>query len=91
MKTPAKQNNEAKDFIDELASILSPKRVKRAKREAEKEIFQIEKQAENIARGNSVIKRDEKERKWQQLTLAKPNLFGPENTMKTARAKKSQK
>lgn len=39
MNTQKKRNQE--DFTDELASMLSPERVKRAKREAEKEIFQI--------------------------------------------------
>ncbi|HNQ64108.1 MAG TPA: hypothetical protein PKH70_09075 [Syntrophorhabdaceae bacterium] len=29
------------DFIDELASVMPPERVERAKREAEKEIFRI--------------------------------------------------
>ena len=41
MKAREQQKNERKDFTDELASMLPPERVKRAKREAEKEIFQI--------------------------------------------------
>jgi len=41
MKTLEKQKNDSKDFTDELASMLPPERAKRAKREAEKEIFQI--------------------------------------------------
>ncbi|MBA4419410.1 MAG: transcriptional regulator [Syntrophus sp. (in: bacteria)] len=40
MKTYIKANKK-EDFIDELASIMPPERVERAKREAEKEIFQI--------------------------------------------------
>jgi hypothetical protein len=42
MKTPTKtKTNKKKDYIDELASTMPPERVERAKREAEKEIFQI--------------------------------------------------
>lgn len=41
MKTPVKSENKIPDFTDELASMLPPERVNRAKQEAEKEIFQI--------------------------------------------------
>jgi hypothetical protein len=41
MSIPAKKINKKKDFIDELHSMISPERAERAKREAEKEIFQI--------------------------------------------------
>jgi hypothetical protein len=41
MKIQETSRNRPKDFTDELASMLPPDRVKRAKREAEKEIFQI--------------------------------------------------
>ncbi len=41
MNVQAKTENNPKDFIDELASMLLPERVKRAKREAGKEIFRI--------------------------------------------------
>ena len=41
MKTQRKQKNRVNDFTDELASMLSPERIKRAKQEAKQEIFQI--------------------------------------------------
>jgi hypothetical protein len=41
MKTQTKKNMSKEDFIDELASMMPPERVERAKKEAEKEIFQI--------------------------------------------------
>ena len=41
MKVRETKANNPKDFTDELASMLPPERVKRAKREAEKEILQI--------------------------------------------------
>jgi hypothetical protein len=41
MKARAKKVNKKDDFIDELASMIPPERSERAKKEAEKEIFQI--------------------------------------------------
>lgn len=42
MKTQAKKGiNKKEDFIDELTSMIPPEKAERAKREAEKEIFQI--------------------------------------------------
>ncbi|MCX5810309.1 MAG: XRE family transcriptional regulator [Proteobacteria bacterium] len=42
MKTKVKaRTNKKEDFIDELASMMSPERAERAKSEAEKEIFHI--------------------------------------------------
>jgi hypothetical protein len=41
MKTQAKREHNSKDFTDELASMLPPEGVHRAKHEAEREIFQI--------------------------------------------------
>lgn len=35
------KNNKKKDFVDELSSMLSVKRVEQVKREAQKEIFKI--------------------------------------------------
>ncbi len=40
--------NKKKDFIDELASMLTPERVERAKKEAEKEIFKMGVRQEDI-------------------------------------------
>lgn len=41
MKTQAKKERHTKDFTVELAAMLPPERVHRAKREAEHEIFRI--------------------------------------------------
>ena len=41
MKTQGKSKNNDKDFVDELSSMLSSERVKRARDDAEKEIFMI--------------------------------------------------
>ena len=40
--------NKKKDFIDELASMLTPERVERAKKESEKEIFKMGVRQEDI-------------------------------------------
>ncbi|MEW6184978.1 MAG: XRE family transcriptional regulator [Thermodesulfobacteriota bacterium] len=41
MKAHTRKINKKGDFIDELTSMISPERSKRAQKEAEKEIFQI--------------------------------------------------
>ena len=41
MKARARKINKKEDFVDELTSMIPPERSARAKREAEKEIFQI--------------------------------------------------
>jgi hypothetical protein len=41
MKVRVKKINKKGDFIDELVSMIPPERAERAKKEAEKEIFQI--------------------------------------------------
>ena len=41
MKIQGKKINKKEDFLDELSSMIPPERAERAKKEAEKEIFQI--------------------------------------------------
>jgi hypothetical protein len=59
MKTRAKKINKKEDFIDELNAMIPPERAERAKKEAEKEIFQIR------------LSQDQKEKRTGRSNLVK--------------------